>query len=46
METYCVSCKKTTVKENRSVRKPKQNRLIVPIKYKKIVFIEYCPLKT
>ena len=30
METYCVSCKKTTMNENRSVRKPKQNRLIVP----------------
>ena len=29
METYCVSCKKCTVSENSSVRKTKQNRLML-----------------
>ena len=29
METYCVSCKKYTVNENLSVRKTKQNRLMI-----------------
>ena len=29
METYCVSCKRYTAKENSSVRKTKQNRLIL-----------------
>ena len=28
METYCVSCKKYTEKENSNVRKTKQNRLM------------------
>ena len=27
METYCVSCKKNTAKENYGVRRTKQNRL-------------------
>ena len=27
METYCVSCKKNTAKENLSVRKTSQNKL-------------------
>ena len=29
METYCVSCKKYTANENSSVRKTKQNRLML-----------------
>ena len=29
METYCVSCKKNTAKENSSVRITKQNRLLL-----------------
>ena len=29
METYCVSCKKHTGNENSSVRKAKQNRLML-----------------
>ena len=29
METYCVSCKKNTAKENSSVRRTKQNRLLL-----------------
>ena len=29
MENYCVSCKKNTENENSSVRKTKQNRLIL-----------------
>ena len=29
METYCVSCKKNTVNKNSSVRRTKQNRLMV-----------------
>ena len=29
METYCASCQKNTVNENSSVRKFKQNRLIL-----------------
>ena len=29
METFCVSCKKNTGNKNASVRKIKQNRLIV-----------------
>ena len=29
METYCVSCKKYTSNKNSSVRKTKQNRLMV-----------------
>ena len=29
METYCVSCKKYTANENSSVRKTKQNILIL-----------------
>ena len=29
METYCVSCKKNTANENSSVRKTKQNRLML-----------------
>ena len=29
METYCVSCKKYTESKNSSVRKTKQNRLIM-----------------
>ena len=29
METYCVSCKKYTTNENSSVRKTKQNRLML-----------------
>ena len=29
METYCVSCKKNTMKKNSSVRKTKQNRLML-----------------
>ena len=29
METYCVSCKKNTANENSSVRKTKQNRLVL-----------------
>ena len=29
METYCVSCKKHTTNENSSVRKTKQNRLML-----------------
>ena len=29
METYCVSCKKNIANKNSSVRKTKQNRLIL-----------------
>ena len=29
METYCVSCKKKTTNENSSVRKTKQDRLLI-----------------
>ena len=29
METYCVSCKKYTANENPSVKKTKQNRLML-----------------
>ena len=29
METYCVSCKKYTANKNSSVRKTKQNRLML-----------------
>ena len=29
METYCVSCKKSTVNVNSSVRKTKQNKLML-----------------
>ena len=29
METYCVICKRNTANENSSVRKTKQNRLIL-----------------
>ena len=29
METYCLRCKKNTANENSSVRKTKQNRLIL-----------------
>ena len=29
METYCVSCKKSTAKESSSVQKTKQNRLML-----------------
>ena len=29
METYCVSCNKNTANENSSVRKTKQNRLML-----------------
>ena len=29
METYCFSCKKYTANENSSVRKTKQNRLML-----------------
>ena len=29
METYCVSCKKNTVNENTSVRRTKENRLML-----------------
>ena len=29
METYCISCKKKTANENSSVRKTKQNRIIL-----------------
>ena len=29
METYCVSCKKYTANENSTVRKTKQNRLML-----------------
>ena len=29
MGTYCVSCKKNTANENSSVRKTKQNRLMI-----------------
>ena len=29
METYCVSCKKYTAKENPNIRKNKQNRLML-----------------
>ena len=29
MEPYCVGCKKNTVNENSSVRKTKQNRLML-----------------
>ena len=29
METYCVRCKKYTANENSSVRKTKQNRLML-----------------
>ena len=29
METYCISCKKNTANENLSVRKTKQNRLML-----------------
>ena len=29
MEVHCVSCKKYTANENSSVRKPKQNRLML-----------------
>ena len=29
METYCISCKKNTANENLSVRKSKQNRLML-----------------
>ena len=33
METYCVSCKKYTSKENSSVRKTKPNRLMLLSSY-------------
>ena len=39
METYCVSCKKYTANENSSVRKTKQNRLILWGK-KKTTFVK------
>ena len=29
METYCVSCKKSTANQNSSVKKAKQNRLML-----------------
>ena len=29
MKNYCVSCKKNTANENSSVRKTKQNRLVL-----------------
>ena len=29
METYCVSCKKNTANKNSSVRKTKENRLMI-----------------
>ena len=29
MKAYCVSCKKNTINENSSVRKTKQNRLML-----------------
>ena len=29
METYCVNCKKNTANKNSSVRKTKQNRLML-----------------
>ena len=29
MKTYCISCKKNTANKNSSVRKTKQNRLMV-----------------
>ena len=44
METYCVSCKKNTANENSSVRKTKQNRLMILLNCaicgKKCVFIK------
>ena len=33
METYCLSCKKYAANENASVRKTKQNRLMVLSNY-------------
>ena len=33
METYCVSCKKNSENENSSVRKTKQNRLMLLSNY-------------
>ena len=33
MKTYCLSCKKFTANENSSVRKAKQNRLMILLKY-------------
>ena len=33
MKTYCLSCKKFTANENFSVRKAKQNRLMILLKY-------------
>ena len=33
METYCVSCKKYTEKENSNVRKTKQNRLMLLLNF-------------
>ena len=42
MENYCVSCKKNTANKNSSVRKTKENRLMIlsncPIYGKKIDF--------
>ena len=45
METYCVSCKKNSENENSSVRKTKQNRLMLLSNYavcgkKKLTFIK------
>ena len=45
METYCVSCKKYTANENSSVRKTKQNKLMLLSNYaicdkKKTTFIK------
>ena len=33
METYCISCKKNTANKNSSVRRTKQNRLILVSNY-------------
>ena len=45
MENYCVSCKKNTANENSSVRKTKQNRLMLlsncaVCRKKKLTFIK------
>ena len=45
METYCVSCKKNTKNENSTVRKTKQNKLMILSNCsicgkKKLIFIE------
>ena len=42
METYCDSCKKNTANKNSSVRKTKQNRLMILLHYgkKKSSFIK------